>query len=284
MCRFIAYLGEPIFVNDVISKPRDSLIKQSLHALESDVTVNGDGFGIGWYNLSVAPEPAVYVSILPAWNDWNLKRVSEHFIASCFFAHVRAAEEYGVGMYNCHPFMSKQYLFMHNGGIAGFNEIKLALFNLVKKEYFLNILGQTDSETFFALWLTYFSDTSGDIAGMVTAWKKALKTVEDLQKEYNIQEPSQINAVITDGVQMVGVRYASQTDAFLSLHYLAGKSFEWVGDGFHMQPTSIKKKYASVLLSSERLTVHEHEWKTIPGQHFFVLNADKTIQILPVFD
>ncbi len=52
MCRFAAYLGEPLLINEVISKPKDSLIKQSSAALESDVTINADGFGIGWYNSS----------------------------------------------------------------------------------------------------------------------------------------------------------------------------------------------------------------------------------------
>ncbi len=282
MCRFIAYVGEPICINEIISKPQDSLIKQSQHALESDVRVNGDGFGLGWYHHRVSEIPAVYVSVLPAWNDLNLKRISHQFVASCFFAHVRAADVYGVSPYNCHPFIASKYLFMHNGNIAGFNHIKLELFNLIKKEYFLNILGQTDSETFFALWMTYFSDTAGDMAGMQDAWRKSLKTINDLQNEYDIQEPTYINSVITDGTQMIGVRYAHQSNDFLSLHYLAGDSFGWNGAEFHMKPPSEKHRYPSVILSSERITVFKREWKTIPGQHFFILNQDKTIQIEPI--
>ena len=277
MCRFVAYLGKPILINDIITKPHDSLIKQSKHAQESDVTVNGDGFGIGWYHPDVSEIPAIYVSILPAWNDLNLKRVSHQFIASCFFAHVRAAFSYGVSPYNCHPFRMKQYLFMHNGNIGGFNQIKLELFQKIKKEYFLSILGQTDSETFFALWLSYFDETSGGILGMKEALRKALKTVESLQKKYAITEPTHINAVITDNIQMIGVRYAHQSDTFLSLYYMAGESFGWQDIGFHMKPTTNSSAYESVLLSSERLTVFNQEWHTVPKQSFFTLSEDKKI-------
>jgi hypothetical protein len=52
MCRFIAYLGKPILINDVISKPADSLIKQSIHAMESDVQVNMERLnGVSSYRI-----------------------------------------------------------------------------------------------------------------------------------------------------------------------------------------------------------------------------------------
>ena len=44
MCRFLAYIGKPIMADELILKPKNSLMKQSYHALESEVTVNGDGF------------------------------------------------------------------------------------------------------------------------------------------------------------------------------------------------------------------------------------------------
>ena len=41
MCRFVAYLGEPIFLEDLIAKPRHSLMRQSLRA--EDATPIGPG-------------------------------------------------------------------------------------------------------------------------------------------------------------------------------------------------------------------------------------------------
>ena len=34
MCRLVAYLGEPILAEDLITKPKNSLIHQSYHARE----------------------------------------------------------------------------------------------------------------------------------------------------------------------------------------------------------------------------------------------------------
>ena len=70
MCRFIAYLGKPIFLDELIAKPRHSLLRQSLRAEEAKTVTNGDGFGIGWYGER--PEPAVYREVMPAWSDDNL--------------------------------------------------------------------------------------------------------------------------------------------------------------------------------------------------------------------
>lgn len=50
MCRFVAYLGEPILAEDLITKPINSLIHQSYHAKEMAEPLNGDGFGMGWYD------------------------------------------------------------------------------------------------------------------------------------------------------------------------------------------------------------------------------------------
>ena len=46
MCRFLAYLGEPILAEDLITKPENSLIHQSFGAREMDEPLNGDGFGL----------------------------------------------------------------------------------------------------------------------------------------------------------------------------------------------------------------------------------------------
>ena len=65
MCRFLAYRGEPVFMDSVVCAPRHSLIHQSLHAEEAKAATNGDGFGLGWYGER--EEPGVYRELRPAW-------------------------------------------------------------------------------------------------------------------------------------------------------------------------------------------------------------------------
>ena len=72
MCRLIAYLGQELLLEDVLVKPGNSIIMQSLHSRESEVPTNGDGFGVGWYNPQLGETPGLFTSISPAWNDRNL--------------------------------------------------------------------------------------------------------------------------------------------------------------------------------------------------------------------
>src|SRR3546814_8953456 len=74
MCRWLAYTGAPVFLDELICKPTHSLVEQSLCATEAKSPTNGDGFGIGWYGER--PEPGLYREVLPAWNDPNLRNLA----------------------------------------------------------------------------------------------------------------------------------------------------------------------------------------------------------------
>jgi hypothetical protein len=56
MCRWIAYRGETIPLEQYVTAPAHSLVVQSLKAFESTASTNGDGFGMGWYGEH--PQPA----------------------------------------------------------------------------------------------------------------------------------------------------------------------------------------------------------------------------------
>jgi glutamine amidotransferase len=113
-------------------KPVNSIVMQSLHARESTIPTNGDGFGLGWYVPSISVEPALFMSISPAWNDRNLLHLTAKIKSPCFFAHVRAASSGGVANYNCHPFIHEQWMLMHNGRINDFIVIKRHLRHLLE--------------------------------------------------------------------------------------------------------------------------------------------------------
>ena len=71
MCRWIAYRGEIIALEHYVTAPAHSLIAQSIHALESTASTNGDGFGLGWYGDHI--EPGLFRDVRPAWADENLR-------------------------------------------------------------------------------------------------------------------------------------------------------------------------------------------------------------------
>ena len=89
MCRWAAYLGEEVFLEDIVTAPCHSLIAQSHCAEQAKSPTNGDGFGLAWYGGRT--EPGLYRDILPAWSDPNLKSLCRQIKSGLFLAHVRAS-------------------------------------------------------------------------------------------------------------------------------------------------------------------------------------------------
>ena len=286
MCRFVAYMGRPLLINDVISKPKDSLIRQSLQAMETDVKLNGDGFGIGWYVPEITSVPAVFVSALPAWNDMNLKNLSHQIKSSCFFAHVRAAEEGTVTQVNCHPFHYDKYLMMHNGGIGGYKKIKLAILNRLHPDYFAHIKGQTDSEVLFMLWLTCYHELPASANRMLEAWELVFNILAELQDQMGIKDTTYINSVISDGDQMVAVRYVRNASECLTMHYAAGSEFIYLNHGQCRMMPKIEGSHdinqQAVLVASEKLTGNTEEWLDVPAQHFLVVDHYRRVSLVGI--
>jgi hypothetical protein len=81
MCRFLAYHGAPIYLEDMIASPSHSLIAQSLHASEGKTEINGDGFGLGWYGER--EYPGLFRDLRPAWSDENLRGICQQVAPGC---------------------------------------------------------------------------------------------------------------------------------------------------------------------------------------------------------
>jgi len=89
VCRWLAYSGSPILLEELLFKTQHSLVDQSLHSRLGATTTNGDGFGVGWYEAEGGP--ALFRSTHPAWNDRNLHDLAAHVRSRLFPAHIRAA-------------------------------------------------------------------------------------------------------------------------------------------------------------------------------------------------
>src|SRR4051794_30437818 len=153
MCRWMAWFGQPVLIEELLFKSKHGIVDQSLHARMGAETTNGDGFGMGWYGQGEGP--ALYRSITPAWSDPNLRELAGHIEARVFFAHVRAAIGSPVQETNCHPFRHGRWLFLHNGFLADFHELRRDLMLAIDPELFPDIVGSTDTEVVFHLALTY---------------------------------------------------------------------------------------------------------------------------------
>ncbi|GAA1447343.1 class II glutamine amidotransferase [Leifsonia poae] len=207
MCRWLAYSGEPLKPSTVVLDAQHSLVKQSLNSPLGAETVNGDGFGFGWYpsGPDAGTQPAIFHSTEPAWNDTNLRELTEAIESPLFFSHVRAAAGPPIQQTNCHPFRYENWLFMHNGALADFHKTKRELTFAIDPSLYPHVMGTTDSEVLFHLALT-FGLMEDPIAAMTTA----IRLVEKVGHDNGIAFPMQGTVAVADGTTIWAFRYSSQ--------------------------------------------------------------------------
>ncbi len=203
MCRWLAYSGNPVLLEDLLLKPKHSLIDQSLHSRLGATTTNGDGFGLGWYG--VGDTPGVFHSVEPAWNDRNLADLARHLEAPLVFAHIRASTGSAIQQTNCHPFRHGRWLWMHNGLIREFPRVKRDLALAVDPSLYPEIEGSTDSELFFYLALTF-----GLQDDPPAAVERAVGLIEATGRRHEVEHPIQMTVATTDGDSVWAFRYSSE--------------------------------------------------------------------------
>ena len=208
MCRWNAYFGEPLLLDELLYRTQHGLIDESLHSRMGAETTNGDGFGLGWYVDGKRDSPARYRSINPAWNDANLRDLAAHIESPLFFAHIRAAVGSPVQQTNCHPFRHGRWLFVHNGLLGGFHDVRRDLLLAVDPSLFVGIAGSADSELLFYLALTF--GLEDDPLG---ALERAIGLVETAGESHGIDQPFQGTVGFSDGEQLWAVRYSSRQDS-----------------------------------------------------------------------
>jgi predicted glutamine amidotransferase len=261
MCRWLAYSGTPIRLEELLIKRERSLIDQSLHARLGATTTNGDGFGVGWYEDGETPR--VYRSTHPAWNDRNLRELAAGISSPLFFAHIRASTGTAIQETNTHPFRYGSWLWMHNGLIRDFPRLKRALVLAVDDSLYPSIEGTTDSETMFYLALTF-----GLESDPVNAVERMVGFVEKTGREHGVELPMQMTVATTDGRAVWAFQYSSEGDS-RSLY-------------FSTRMDSLKALYPeseelAALSDETRVVVSEPlgdlpgAWNEVPESHFGIV-------------
>ena len=214
MCRWIAYRGETIPLEQYVTAPAHSLIVQSQRALESTASTNGDGFGLGWYGEHA--EPGLYREVRPAWSDENLRYLCRHIRSNLYFAHVRASTGTPITRPNCHPFVCGRWMFMHNGVIGNWARSMRrtgpkAL--VLPDELYGSRIGTTDAEAVFLAILGAGADR--DPIGATT---RTLATLTDMANAGGVNEPLRFTAALANGRDLYAFRYAAN-DSANTLYY-----------------------------------------------------------------
>ena len=206
MCRWMAWLGQPVLIEELLFNTQHGIVDQSLHARMGAEPTNGDGFGLGWYGSGDGP--AVYRSVAPAWADANLHELAAHVESPLFLTHIRAAIGSPVQQTNCHPFRRGRWLFVHNGYIADFHLLRRELMLGIAPELFADVHGSTDTEVVFQLAVTL-----GLERDPIAALERAVGVIEQLARRHGIAGAVQATFGVSDGESVWAVRYATEGPA-----------------------------------------------------------------------
>lgn len=251
MCRWLAYSGPSLKLSTLLTRPSHSLIDQSRHATHNIESLNGDGFGVGWYDNN--PTPGVYRDTYPAWNDRNFQHLSEHIQSGLFLAHVRASTGTAVQNTNCHPFAFENWLFQHNGSVPEFHSLKRQLAFDIDPELFPYIEGSTDSELLFYLALTF-----GLKDDAPAALSRMIGHVEHARQSASIKQPLFFSACVTDGQRLWAVRYSSNNESRTLFHSSHLHALHDLDGTYGSLPS-----HATIVVSEPLDDLTEH-WQEVP--------------------
>ncbi|MEP3347931.1 MAG: class II glutamine amidotransferase [Litoreibacter sp.] len=232
MCRLAAWIGAPAPLEKIVIDPTHSLLTQSQDAAEAKLSVNGDGFGIAWYQDGEA-QPGLYRDVLPAWSDGNLPSLCRMIRSKVFLAHVRASTGAETSRLNCHPFSYGRWSFMHNGQIGGFSRMRRKLEASLSDALYERRRGSTDSELLFLMMVN--EGLERDPNGAV------LRVLDRIRAErVSGDKPDRITCVMSDGEKIYALRHASDGRA-PTLYYKEGAT--------------------GTVLASEPLEAGEPDWR-----------------------
>lgn len=260
MCRWVAYTGAPIFLEELILKPEYSLIEQSLASKMGAETTNGDGFGVGWYGESAAP--GLYKDTEPAWNDRNLADLAASIKSRMFLAHVRATTGTPIQQTNCHPFRKGKWLFVHNGLIREYDKVKRDLAFSVEPALYPRIEGTTDSEIMFNLALSFGLEEEP-----LPALERMAGLVERVGHDHGVEYPLQMTLGLGDGERLYAVRYSSERQSRTLFH---SKSVEALRQ---LNPEFERLCAQDRAIVSEPLSEMTDYWTEIPESSALIVEA-----------
>lgn len=262
MCRLIGYVGKTIQLNDLLCKPKHSLVVQSYQPQEmKSAVLNADGFGIGWHHPEREDLPYTYKNVLPIWSDPNLPQIARYIETDCFLGYVRSATAgLPVDITNCQPFSDRKLLFLHNGYINNFRTtLYRPIRNFLSDSAYQSIQGNTDSEHIWAMILSYMENhPETDLADALNEILTKLSNLTDIHETY-----FSANTIISDGDRLIASRYSYQE---------SNPTLYWIKNASAYPD--------AVIIASEPM--FEGNWESCPENSIITVEKNLEVRINPV--
>lgn len=191
---------------------RDELGPRALAENTKALTVHrGDaaalGWGVGFYQYG---EVLLRRRPLDERETIQPPQLTDQIKTDLLIGHVRNPTVGNLRTENTHPFRFRQWLFAQTGTLQGFDTLRARLLEAQPDFLTPNVRGDTDSELFFYLVLSYLHDQGQLEVGVASqaaignALRSALAFVDRLCDEQGL--PHQLgDALLTDGERLVAV-------------------------------------------------------------------------------
>lgn len=262
----------------------ESSVHQSLVNAENALVVQSqrhrDGWGIAYY---VGGVPHVIKSPQFASDDPLFHRVSGVVSSHTVLAHVRRATQGGLTPSNSHPFQYGPWVMGHNGDIAQFHIHRDKLMKHVADNLRPFVLGETDSEVLFFLFLTQlqrFQDAHRPAQQLMHAIQALYKAVECIQhtlQDHPIgQNEESLTCVLTDGAIMIGLQAGKSLHISTHKKHCAKQNSCPFFQHACLHASNNADKLTHFLLSSEPLQ-GENIWQPIAANH--IVAVDQTMRL-----
>jgi predicted glutamine amidotransferase len=283
VCRFYALRATaPTRVECCLVQAPNSLLAQS--RLDLRGFENADGWGIAAHG-STAQAGAARTGSAHSSSEWVIERrphpahddrwfqaAAARTQATTVLAHVRHATVGTVALENTHPFDYAGWLFVHNGTVPYFADIRPQLLAAMTPEHRAGIRGSTDSEHLFHLILSVHDEAPA--RPVLASLRLALERVIGWCRAIGQEPHLGLNVLLTDGLRLVGSRWQR------SLHYLerTGRSPCPVCGRSHA--AGAREDYRALLVASEPIT--GEPWPEVPERSVFEVTSEGHIGALPL--
>ncbi len=165
------------------------------------------GWGLGFYQ---AGEVLLRRRPLDDREEIDLAEAAEDVRADVLLGHLRRASVGALRTENTHPFRYRSWLWAQTGTIDGFERLRGRLLEAQPEFLRRNVRGETDSELFFYLFLSFLHDaghlerahTSHE--AIAAALRASIALVDRLSAEEGFG-PNAGDILVTDGERMVAV-------------------------------------------------------------------------------
>ncbi len=265
MCRLYAFhANEPTKVECPLIYSQNALLAQS--AQDTGGMSHTNGWGIATYKDGL---PSVERKAWAAYQGEAFEKAAGHIYSKTVLAHIRRATIGAPSISNTHPFVSDQWTFIHNGTVPGFQNFKSQLIDEIDERYRPKILGETDSEHVFYLFLTNCRRHKNRT--IIDNLKKTVQKIHQWSRDVAPGAKMGLNMLISDGRNIYGSRIGR------SLFYVKHNGvYNCEICGFPHIHHAPSVNYLAIDIASEPIT--RDEWIEIPDQSLFYVDDNFTLQ------